>query len=526
MKSYSNHLSTTHSYGETLPRNYRPTMRSSAVFPVRLDAEGTDALVTFLGYWFLKRSIPEVTVLLTLRDGGGETLSVTSLVIDGVKSFKWSVRELIGRLDGVPATGFRGSVEVEIFSSRDMVFPYPAVTFAYVTEMGLSFVHTCGRIYNDFYDLAANTEATVAETGFDIFPGADYAPFFAFVNGPLAISEGTVELEFLNTDGQAMTVTRAIGDAAPYATMWIDVFSSEAERAFLGGKVGTVKIRHAFEGFFPRFVVGNVFGGDRAVQLTHSYYDTSEDTDPGALWSNPDAAAFHDSVFSFPLSNEFDRTELAIYPIFAPAPMTIAFEFFAADGSPLGRSGREIHIAAGAEKVQYVDVSALAEDSLRDETLALCRVVIDGKGTVPTRLKFGLNFGRKEQVVLPSNVCFGAMVSNAKIPGKPGTFKWCTLFDPDAERIYLTNASFLRKGSPDAKLDITVWRESDGESLSWSQDIGGNGVAELVADRKVQLSEFLSGEVGWLTARADSPFLNGFYVTDYGQGMVGADHVY
>ena len=53
---------------------------------------------------------------------------------------------------------FLGSVEVEIFSARDMVFPYPAITLSYVSELGNTFVHTCGRIFNDLSDLEENND--------------------------------------------------------------------------------------------------------------------------------------------------------------------------------------------------------------------------------------------------------------------------------------------------------------------------------------------------------------------------------
>lgn len=525
MKSYSKHLTTTLSFGETMPRNYRPTMRSSAVFPVRLDGSRVDAVVTFLGYWFLKRSIPEVTVLLNLRSESGEMLAVKSLVIDCVKSFKWSLRDLVDNVDGVDSTGFRGSIEVEIFSSRDMVFPYPAVTFAYSTPMGLSFVHTCGRIYNDINDLSSNTEVTVAETGFDVFPGDEYDPFFSFVNGPIASDDCSLSLELVKSTGETMEVERNLGAIAPYASVWANVFQLAAERTFFGGSVGTVKIRHKFKGFFPRFVVGNVYHDGEATSLTHSYYDTSEDNDPGALWTNPNMDNFYDSVFSFPVSAQFDRTELAIYPIFASRTMALHLHFFGSEGHPIEEVMRVLPAASEDQKVQYINISAILAEMQAPPELALCKVIIEGGGIVPTRLKFGLNFGG-QGVVLPSNVCFGSMVSNEKIAQKSGSFKWCTLFDPEVQSIFFTNASFLRHESPSAAIQISLWRESDLECMTWEILLAGDSVAEVIAARRDEIAEFLSGQVGWLTAQADNPYLNGFYITNYGLGMVGADHVY
>ena len=65
-----------------------------------------------------------------------------------------------------------------------MVFPFPAITFAFESINGLTFVHTCGRIYNDFDDMRSNDGLTVPETGFDVLL-KKFSAFFSFVNGQL-----------------------------------------------------------------------------------------------------------------------------------------------------------------------------------------------------------------------------------------------------------------------------------------------------------------------------------------------------
>ena len=143
MKSYSDHLKSTRSFGEEIPKNYRPTMRSSAVFPVRVEHGELDTIITFMGYWLLKRSLQEVTVILTLRDKNGHVLRAESILIDEVKAYAFSINSMLNAIDSA-AESFLGSIEMEIFSSRDMVFPYPAITMAFRSRMGFSFVHTCG----------------------------------------------------------------------------------------------------------------------------------------------------------------------------------------------------------------------------------------------------------------------------------------------------------------------------------------------------------------------------------------------
>ena len=58
--------SSTKSFGEVQDANYRPTMRSSAVFPLIHKPGKVISIYTFMGYWLRKRNIPLVTALCTL----------------------------------------------------------------------------------------------------------------------------------------------------------------------------------------------------------------------------------------------------------------------------------------------------------------------------------------------------------------------------------------------------------------------------------------------------------------------------
>ena len=91
MKSFAKHLTSTKSFGEELPINYSPTMRSSAAFPIRVEQKKIDTVVTFMGYWLLKREIKEVTAVITVRASNGNTVIAESNLINCVKSFKWSI---------------------------------------------------------------------------------------------------------------------------------------------------------------------------------------------------------------------------------------------------------------------------------------------------------------------------------------------------------------------------------------------------------------------------------------------------
>ncbi len=521
MKSYSNHLISTKSYGEAQNVNYRPTMRSSAVFPLIHKTSKIKSIYTFMGYWMRKRNIPLVTVLVTIRDQNGNKIEVRSIEVKSIKSYAISSRELISKKE------FFGSVEFEIFSAVDMVFPYPAITFGLEGINGLTFVHTCGRVYNDLDDLKSNEEKIVPETGFDLIVGKLYDPFFAFINGPIKIKNKKVELEYISSKNKKKIIYKTIKNIEPYGLGWIKLFEGNQRSLFEDGEKICVKIRHSFEGFFPRFVAGNIYRNFEDVSLTHSYYDTSIDKSDSSCWKNPSTKKYFDSVLSIPFDTKFSETELAIYPNLAHSPTNLKFELYNELGELIDTAPFNKKIATKNNKLIYVKllkVFSKYKNTLKDGNI---RVVLDGFGVVPARMKFGLNF---ENLVknnnLPSNICFNAVVPNMKILEKPETFHWCAVFDPNFQKIYLHNTSFVKKGFRDALIKIQVYRKSDDKNLEWKIYIPYNGSKEIIKSHRDKLKKFLKKEIGWISFSCSSPFVTGYYVTDYGRGVIGADHLY
>jgi hypothetical protein len=154
-------------------------------------------------------------------------------------------------------------------------------------------------------------------------------------------------------------------------------------------------------------------------------------------------------------------------------------------------------------------------------------VRVNGNGSVPTRMKFGLNISNgNSNVNLPSNVCFNANVPNPNFLKKPGTFKWCPIFDVKFQKIFLHNASFVKSGFGGSELKIEVCRDIDSKKLSWSSEIPENGTIEILNKKTKEIENFLNKKIGWVAVESSNPFVNGYYITDYNKGVIGADHLY
>jgi hypothetical protein len=521
MKTYKQHLITSQAFGEKLNLIKKPIFRSSAIFPV-INNRFLETNVMFLGYWLIKRKILEVSVLVTLRDQNGTILKRETIIVDQIKSYKIAVRKIINNKND----DFLGSVELEVFSARDMVFPYPAFVLNYLSKDSSTFVHTCGRIYNDQEDLQLNSDIHVAESGFDIIPNNNFEPFFAFVNGSIPILSKAVNIEIINFKGKVLKKKIIIKKMNALETKFI-YFLKQAEKIFLEGKKGTAKIKHNFNGFFPRFVCGNIKKDKSISSLTHSYYDTSKST-KDSYWQNPDKKNLYDSIISFPIFyKKKEYTELVLYPIYPESNMNFDLEVYDSDGKLLDKIYSIFNIKKKLSLPAYIEIKKfLNQDILKNKQHLFAKILINGNGKLPSRIKFGLNIGKPNKFDVPSNICFNAQVPNLKIFKKPGTFKWCPILNNKHSSIILANFSYAKKGFKKSIVIVKFWREKDQKFLEKTLVINDNGSHYLDINKDKKIKSFLGKESCWATFDSNNPFLNGYYLEDMGSGIVGADHLF
>ncbi|WP_420148998.1 hypothetical protein [Spirosoma sp.] len=530
MRSYQSHLQATQSAGEALVANRKPVLRSSAIFPV-MHTDTYSSKVIFMGYWLLKRNIREVGLLYTLRNAGGTLLSRKYVLIDSAKAWSVQMSEFTDLLtESGEDENFTGSLELEVFSTQDLVFPYPAFVLVYFNETSSSVVHTVGRVYNDIEDLQHNTEYQVSESGFDIYGREELSPFLSFTNGPLPADEPKVTYQIVDSQHRATSGTFALPSLKPYETVFLYLKDYLDLKTLLGDEPGMIRFGHNFSGFFPRFLVGNLDQTAQSVSITHSYYDSSNVADNKAYWPRQDER-FLDSSTSIPLYLTDDFfTRLVVYPIFSPSDFTLSFRFFDADGTFLGEATDTYQFRSTDNQYVQIDLGELAETvgipTDRAKTAQLIAHWTDSL-RIPTRLKFGLNVGQYGRAsALPSNVCFAPQVGNPNVLNKPGTFKWAPFVNVGNSEIVLTNSAPLREYDRPATVTLSFYREADDSVLERSAVVKPNGSFTIRIADDEELQDFFGEATGWLTAKADNPFLNGYYFDFHTNGAVAADHLF
>jgi hypothetical protein len=530
MRSYYSHLEATKSIGENVSLAQRPVFRSSAIFPV-LHNSRYSSRILFMGYWLVKRNITEIGLLYTLRKKNGSILSRKYSLIDSAKAFSIDMSEFSEEIkQSGDINDFTGSLELEIFSTKDLVFPYPAFVLVYYSDSFSTVVHTVGRIYNDTEDMLANTEYKVRESGFDIYGDENLEPFVAFTNGALKNNNPQVEYRIHNADGAEFSGIFSIPPLAPFETVYLHLKEHIDLASMLSGRSGTIKLGHNFEGFFPRFLVGNFDHTIHSVSITHSYYDSSEVKDERSYWNRKDDN-FNDSSVAIPLYLEGGYyTELAIYPIFSPSDFTLSFDFYNEEGKPAGSLQHYKPVKSSDDKYELINFNSIVQENNLDASgiksvNILCNW--EDKQRIPTRIKFGLNVGASGNGArLPSNICFAPLLGNPNILKKTHTFRWAPLLNIGRSEIVFTNSSPLKNYNRPANIELQFYREKDTATLKRQLNLDANGILTISSHEDEELNQFLDGRSGWVTANADNPFVNGWYFDFHPNGSVAADHVF
>lgn len=350
MRSYYAHLETAKA-----PQNIavvpKPTFRSSAIFPM-LHMPGISSRVLFMGYWILKRNIKEIASVITLRADDGKILSRKTLVIQEAKTYSIELKDHLINSGLNLEESFIGSLEVEFYSTSNLVFPYPAVAINYYGPKFSSVVHTAQRIYNDYDDMLRNSQTHVPESGFNIYADDDNEPFLSLINGGEPVPNCKIRIEFYNIDKQNLTHEFDLGTLGPYETRILYPGKEVNLKEFLKGKVGAAKAYFHVNWIFPRLIAGNIQRSLPAVTITHTYYDCTNAISDSDYWY-PSQPQWHTASLMIPVTIQEDHfTNIYFYPIYSPSTFNIDIEIYDQKGTLLGSKPKALSITS-PEKIFY-----------------------------------------------------------------------------------------------------------------------------------------------------------------------------
>lgn len=524
MRSYYSHLETATNAGKASIS--KPVCRSSAIFPV-MELPSISSRVLFMGYWMLKRHIHQIGSVITLRDLSGQLIYRTNQLIEEAKPFRIEVRELLNLSGYSPTEKFFGSLEVEFFSTVNLVFPFPAVSVNYYGPKFSSIVHTAQRVYNDFDDMRNNSQTSVPESGFNIYADDMQEPFIAIINGPEPVPECKVQLQFFNLNHELLTHELNLGKIEAYQTHFLYPSQLVNLKEFLKGSVGAAKVHFHVNWIFPRLLVGNINHSLPAISLTHSYYDCHNARSESDYWLTP-KPEWHPASLMIPLCVSGDHfTNIYFYPIYSPSNIAIDLELYDATGQCLVVKTNFLKLESN-EEFKQIDFKKIADElhlSLPHELAARIIARPIGESRIPARIKIGLDIGHLKQKIMPCNICTNLQPFNPPLETKPSTFRWAPLLtDQPNSSLWIMNSSPAVNYQRSAKVILTFFHEQDTSTLSREITIPPQGFVTIKPDEDEELRTFFDGKIGWCTAVSTNPYTTTYYFSDNASGVVGGDH--
>ena len=522
MRSYYEHLETAMGTAHAqVPA--KPVVRSSAIFPV-INTTHIHSRILFMGYWILKRNIREILAVINLRDAKGQLLGRQTFTITESKTFRVELQEQL-TLAGISSDiSFTGSLEVEFFSTVNLVFPYPATVINYYGDHFSTVVHTAQRIYNDFEDKQRNTQTQVPESGFNIYADQEREPFIGLINGAQAVEDCPFTLQFINSEGESLEHRTSLGRLAPYETRFLYPAQEVDLQSFLKGKVGAAKAFFHVDWIFPRLVVGNIQRSLPALVITHTYYDTTAATSESDYW-RPSQPEWYPASLMVPCAVALSHfTNIYFYPIYSPAQFTVDVEFYLPDGTLLAKHDDVLLVESPSSVLKKIELKSLVQKDIPNDLGARIIARTVGESRLPARIKLGFDVGNSSEG-MPCNICTNLQPFNPDLESKPRAFRWGpVLADQPQATLWIMNSAPHKSYTRQAEVNISFHREQDATTLTRQFTLPPHGFRVIKLTEDEELRDFFQGQVGWYTATIGNPYATTFYFAENLSGIVGGDH--
>ncbi|MFM1651291.1 hypothetical protein ACI7RC_04200 [Brevibacillus sp. B_LB10_24] len=295
---------------DNFAQNFGIVLRSSAIFYYKYSSQ-VKTTISFMDYWRQKRGII-VTVIATIRESTGKLIGREELIFNQGTVINYSPR-----IDTLQE--FEGSVEIEVFSTQNLVIPYAAIMAVYETPKGISMVHSYSRTYSQHEIEERKTITQGEEACWTLRDTELVRSFCVFHNGGKTQSAQKAILRVIGPNNQIREATIELGELQPYATVKVypsDHIQGLAE--WLKGEYGNASISFKVEDAFTRLLIGNETVDGSDLQVTHSNFNYSiHKTD--SIDSNDAMAYMHIPGCSV------DEKETIIYPESDPGEYKVTY---------------------------------------------------------------------------------------------------------------------------------------------------------------------------------------------------------
>lgn len=234
--------------------------RSSAVFPIYFRSKRNDLVLSWLNYWTIKNGIKSSNLAVNIRiyDYLGTLFLRTQVELEEQNN-TLSVRSFLDR------EVFEGMIEIEIISTENIRFTFPAIIGFYKTESLYSCVHSAGRIKGPDEN---HSEVATEETNWNCKFTNDTTPFFHYINGE---TDTVVKLKvnLKNDEGNTVSYVNISEKMNAFGSKIFFIDKIMPDIRFHEGMFVSVECFN--DSVFRRMVVGNYYKSLKHMEVTHSF---------------------------------------------------------------------------------------------------------------------------------------------------------------------------------------------------------------------------------------------------------------
>ena len=269
--------------------------RANAVFMCYVNS-ANDNILVFQNYWRWKNNNNEVSCVIRIRYEDGKLLDTKKITIDEHNEI--SIKQLFN------LENFIGSIDVEILSTNNLGFPFPAVLCFYKNINAISVVHSAGRILNSHEE---NTCTEFEESNFLSRYDENFEPFIHLFCGAYPKNR-KITISFFDYDNKLIlskSLSGFLEKSFSSKILRISEICSNEEIELLYSKEFFIVLKTDITGIFGRYLVGVYNNKIDAYFVTHSFRKINEDnTDFTIASKDYDATTFLPIVCDNPLQVE------------------------------------------------------------------------------------------------------------------------------------------------------------------------------------------------------------------------------
>ncbi len=496
--------------------------RSSTIFPIFKNSH-IETSIQFLSYW-LKKHSNNVVACFTIRNTYGRELEKSYEIITECRAYRIQISDFFSKIEN----GFCGSVEVEVFSKKQPLYTFPAITVCYEGNNSSSLVHSCIRTYNKG-EKVDDYAIMLPQTGFDVNFSGYTRNFICFFGGRSPVYQ--LNIEFV--EGNFSRNYKSKINNAEYAQMhliWLeDLIPSVDINLFKNPKC---LIHHDLKDVFPRFYVG-ILKGSNAPTVTHTFFDTSKTENTvnanklNLRAKNPDPIKYFDCAFSVPIfpSKSYD-TVLQSYGqnLFFYGENFLSLHTL--EGEVINSTSLSQQEASNLSGIGNLELSKFVNQANADASkhYVVKLAFVSQKYPFPLRFKLGFNVKKKNQP-FGTNICFAPFVISENTLFKPFNRRWFPIGGPKNYVATIHNSGIER-----AEINKTTecnfeFFNHDGETFSQCIYVRKNGSVLIDAQNDNKLNDFLGKKEGWCMVNSKS-YLTDAYYFSLGDKQIGGDHAF